>query len=103
MKTIKNWKSFNENSDEKNQILTEIVKKIGVDNLSDITFGKSLTPYVYFIYNNIPFSISLTDRLGMSGEYRTISVIVEKDGTTDTIGSYDINELDEVVDLILNY
>ena len=104
MKHINNWKSFNESSSDKNQILTEIVDKLkDKSSLTDLYFSNNLTPGVYFILNNHPFSISLTDRLGMSGDYTTISVIVEVDGITDSLGYYKTNEVDDVVDLILNY
>lgn len=97
-KRIDNFKRYNQN-----QILTEIVEKIGRDKLTDIYFGGSITPYVYFIFNNKPFSISLTDRIGMNGDYSTISVIVENEGISESLGYFNMNEVDKVVDLILNY
>jgi hypothetical protein len=62
MKNIKNWIKFNESNFNNNQILSDIIDNIGLDKLSNIKFGEGLTPYVSFIYNNIPFSISLTDK-----------------------------------------
>lgn len=104
MKHLNNWKSFNEGNSEKNQILTEIVDKLKDEgSLSDLYFGDILTPSVYFIFNNHPFTVSLTDRLGINGDYTTISVIVEVDGITESLGYYKINEVDKIVDLILNY
>lgn len=104
MKHLNNWKSFNESNSEKNQILTEIVDKLSDEvSLTDLYFSNNLTPGVYFIVNNHPFSISLTDRLGMSSDYTTISVIVEVDGITESLGYYKVNEVDKIVDLILNY
>ena len=102
MKHLNNWKSFNESNSEKNQILTEILDKLGVE-LEDLYFGNNLTPSVYFIYNKHPFTISLTDRMGMSGDYSTITVIVEINGITESLGYFNTNEIDKVVDLILNY
>jgi hypothetical protein len=103
MKHLNNWKVFNENNNNQNKILTEIVERIGRDKLTDINFGDSLTPYVHFIFNNKPFSISLTDRIGMNGDYSNISVIVEVEGITESLGYFNMNEVDEVVNLILNY
>jgi hypothetical protein len=103
MKHISNWKFFTESNTNQNAILSEIVKGIGEDKISDISYGNALTPYVHFIYNGTPFSLSLTDRIGMSGEYSTISVIVEKDGVTDSLGYFKTNQIDVVVDIILNY
>ena len=93
----------NRSLNNKNEILSEIVEKIGEDKLTDISYGFSLTPYVYFVYNNKPFTVSLTDKKGLNGEYSTIIVIVETDGITDSLGSFNINETDEVVDVILDY
>lgn len=103
---IKNWKLFNESNDLIPSLLVplySIVDKLGKNNLSDVVIGESLTPYLSFIYNNKPFSVSLTDRLGMSGEYSTIIIIVEENFITETLGSFNTNEIDEVVDVILNY
>ena len=102
MRHLNNWVIFNENNNQ-NQILTEIVERIGRDKLTDINLGNSLTPYVHFILNNKPFSISLTDRIGMNGDYSTILVVVEVEGITESLGSFKTNQVDKVVDLILNY
>jgi hypothetical protein len=102
MKNIKNWIHFNESNYDNNQILSDIIEKIGLDNLSNINFGEGLIPYVSFIYNNILFSISLTDK-NLNNNYKTIYVIIEKNSITETIGVFNIDEIDDVVDLILNY
>jgi hypothetical protein len=72
-------------------------------SLIDLYFSNNLTPNVYFVFNGHPFTISLTDRIGMNGNYTTISVIVEVDGITESLGYFNINEVDKVVDLISNY
>jgi hypothetical protein len=102
MKTIKKWNTFNESID-KNEILSEIVDMIGQENLSDLYFGNSINPYVYFIFNDKPFSVSLTDKIGMSGEYSTITVVVEENGISKSLGYFKPNETIKVVDCISNY
>ena len=103
MKHLNNWRIFNENNTYGDKILVEIVEKIGKDKLSDIYFSNSLTPYVYFLFNSKPFSISLTDKVGINGDYSTISVIVEIDGITESLGYFNISEVDDVVNLILTH
>lgn len=39
MKNIKDWKTFNENLNHKNEILSEIVEKIGEEHLIDLSYG----------------------------------------------------------------
>mgnify|MGYP000868653978 FL=1 len=94
---------FEKTYSNKNEILSQIVEKIGEDKLTDITYGYSVTPYVYFIFNDKPFTISLIDKSGTKDIYKTISIIVEVDGVTDSLGNYNIDETDKVVDVILNY
>lgn len=94
-------KKFNEIV-SKNEILIEICKElITKGNLSNLYFSNNLNPTVYFIYNNIPYTISLIDKIG--NEYSTISVIYEEDVITNLFGYYNINEIDKIVKLISNY
>lgn len=108
MKHLEKYKSFNENHSEKNPILAEIINKLSDklgENLTDLYFSDILSPSVYFVLKGRPFTISLTDRKGMTGEYSTIIVIVEieDNGITESLGYFSPYEIDEVVDLIFHY
>jgi hypothetical protein len=93
MKHLKTYMQLNESKQE--SILKKITYKLiakGIEIKEVVDLDNSIT----FIYK-VPFTLSLADN------DKTIVVIVEKDGSTDTLGSYDIKEVDQVIDLISTY
>lgn len=102
---MKFLKKFNENSTEDtNQTLINIVDSLQMKaNITDVIFGNSISPYVHFNKDGVPFSISLTDKRGFSGDdFTTVSIIVEVDGITDSLGAFDIDDTSLIVDVVLN-
>lgn len=95
MGKIKNWYKFNESN---NSTLLEIFDKLNkVSELSDVKFGNAFNDYLHFVLNDkLFFSVSITDN------NRTIIVLVERDGISESVGSYNMDQLDLVVEDILN-
>ena len=87
-----------------NNQLSEIVLKLGEnDELSDLRFSDALYPSVSFVFNELYFSVTLTDRLGTTGDYSSIIIIVEINGITESLGCYDVKCIDDVVTQISNF
>ena len=85
-KEIKNSKEVLED------IINELKDKF---DLEDVKFLNVLgDDCVHFNYK-VPFSINILDR------GKTIQAFVEIDGITDSLGSYNIDESDEVVSMIV--
>lgn len=116
MKNLKSWKKFNESGvpighTTFHGILNEIADRIGRSRLTDVGISYGLTPYMYFVFNGTPFSISLIDHDGSNTHekkptygFKTINVIAEDaDGSTNQIASFDVSDIDSVVDSILDY
>ena len=113
MKKINNWNSFNEGIAEfrkSTTILTDIVShitncsntkiyfRIDSDKVSDLTFGDRFNPSVSFVFNNKPFKIILTDIIGLKGNFSNVKVFSED----KEIGTFKVNELEKVTELILS-
>jgi hypothetical protein len=101
MKKINNWNSFNEGIAEfrkSTTILTDIVNRIDSNKVSDLTFGDRFNPSVSFVFNNKPFKIILADRIGLKGNFSNVKIFSED----KEIGTFKVNELQKVIDLILS-
>jgi hypothetical protein len=101
MKKINNWNSFNEGIAEfrkSTTILTDIVNRIDSDKVSDLTFGDRFNPSVSFVFNNKPFRIILTDRIGLKGNFSNVKIFSED----KEIGTFKVNESEKVTELILS-
>lgn len=67
-----------------------------IRELSDVRFGKLFNDYLKFVLEGLLFSLSLTD------DNKTIVVTVEKDGITEDLGDYNVDEVNSVIQVILD-
>lgn len=97
MKNLKTFEDYSHITESaKKGLLFEVWLELSkVSKLSDVRFGKAISDYLHFVIDDkLFFDISMTDN------NKTISIIVEKDGITESVGSYNADEKDLVVKIV---
>jgi len=95
MKNVDTFKLFEAYGKSYDKYIINIIRILDDKKIEyvDLTKGDS---YLYAIINKHPFSWSFVGN--------DVTIIVEKGGITDTLGTYDINtELDKSIDTVLSY
>jgi len=94
MKNLDTFKLFESYNKSYEKYIIDIINILDDKKIeySDLTKGDS---YLYAIINKHPFSWSFVGN--------DVTVIIEKGGITDTLGTYDINtELNDSIDTVLS-